>query len=131
MEPKKILVVEDELDVLESLSFALEKEGYTVITATDGHQAYGAARFEEPDLIIFDVMLPRKNGYEVARRLNEDARAGLDVKPCPMIILTARNPDSAEREEFLKTWSGASLHMLKPFDLEVLLTETAKLLQEA
>jgi DNA-binding response OmpR family regulator len=130
MEAIKVLVVEDEPDVLESLTFALEKEGYAVITATDGHQAYGAARFEEPDLIIFDVMLPRKNGYEVARRLNEDAKAGLGVKLCPMIILTARRLDSAEREDFLETWSGAVLHMYKPFDLEVLLKEIAKLLQD-
>ena len=118
MEPKKILIVDDEQDILESLGFALEAEGYKVITATDGHQAYGAARFEEPDLIVLDVMMPRRNGYEVARRLHEDAKRIPGVKRCPVIMLTARNVESAEREEFLETWSNAKKHIYKPFELD-------------
>ncbi|MFQ5458091.1 MAG: response regulator transcription factor [Myxococcota bacterium] len=117
MEPKKILLVDDEADILESLGFALEADGYKIVTATDGHQAYGAARFEEPDLMVLDVMMPRKNGYEVARRLSEDAKHDPRYKRCPIIMLTARKVDSSEREDFLETWSGADLHIFKPFEL--------------
>jgi DNA-binding response OmpR family regulator len=124
---KRILVVDDEPDVLESVAFALEKEGYQVITAVDGYQGYGAARLEEPDLVILDVMLPHKNGYEVARKLNEDARRGLS-RPIPVLILTARKVDSLEREDFLKTWSGAARQLLKPFEMDDLLQSVRDLL---
>jgi DNA-binding response OmpR family regulator len=125
---KRILVVDDEPDVLESVAFALEKEGYQVIMAVDGYQGYGAARLEEPDLVILDVMLPHKNGYEVARKLNEDARRGV-LRAIPVLILTARKVDSIEREDFLKTWSGAARQLLKPFEMDDLLQSVRDLLE--
>jgi DNA-binding response OmpR family regulator len=75
---------------------------------------------EEPDLVILDVMLPGKNGYEVARMLREDARKGA-CRDCRILMLTARKVDSAERLEFLQTWSGADLHLYKPLELEALI----------
>ena len=128
MEQKTILLVDDEADIIESLGFALEADGYRVVMAADGHQAYGAARFEEPDLILMDVMLPRKNGYHVARRLNEDAKRDPTIKDCPIIMLTARKVDSSEREEFLETWANAELHIYKPFDLNEVIGEVKRLL---
>jgi len=129
VEPKKIVIVDDEPDVLESIAFALEAEGYKVVRAADGYQGFGAVRMEEPDLVILDVMLPGKNGYEVARMLREDARKGA-FRGCPILILTARKVDSAERQEFLETWSGADLHLYKPFELNALMEAVRTLIDD-
>ena len=66
MEKKKILVVDDEKDIVESIKFRLEQDNFEVVTANDGYQALGAVRVHQPDLIIPDVMLPNENGYRVA-----------------------------------------------------------------
>lgn len=118
--PMKILVVDDKKDIVETISFCLEQEGYEVLTAFDGVSALETARREEPDLMVLDVMLPKENGYQVARFLREDAQEGrIGTRP-RILMLTARTVSDRKREDFLQTWSGADEFMYKPFDLDEL-----------
>lgn len=118
--PMKILVVDDKKDIVETIAFCLEQEGYEVLTAYDGAAALETARREEPDLMVLDVMLPKENGYQVARFLREDAQEGRIAKRPRILMLTARTVSDRKREDFLQTWSGADEFMYKPFDLEEL-----------
>jgi DNA-binding response OmpR family regulator len=117
---KKILVVDDKKDIVETVSFCLEGEGFEVVTAYDGKEALEVARREHPDLIVLDVMMPKENGYQVSRYVREDWQQGRIPKMPAILILTARTVDESEREEFLQTWSGADVFMYKPFDLDAL-----------
>ena len=85
-EPRTVLVADDDEDILQLVSFRLERAGYTVVTAADGPEALAAARQHQPDLAVLDVMMPGLNGYEVTRQLRADpATAAI-----PVILLTAR-----------------------------------------
>ncbi len=84
--PKKILIVDDDLDGLKLISLMLQRHGYEVITANAGNQAIVIANNELPDLVILDVMMPDMNGYEVCRRL----RANPTTQPIPIIMFTAK-----------------------------------------
>lgn len=125
---RKILVVDDKKDIVETVTFCLAQEGFEVVTAFDGHQALEVARREQPDLIVLDVMLPKENGYQVARFLREDWQEGRLSKMPAILMLTARTVFDAQREEFLQTWSGADVFMYKPFDLEELAARVKSLL---
>jgi DNA-binding response OmpR family regulator len=125
---KKILVVDDKEDIVETVSFGLTQEGFEVVTAFDGHPALEVARREEPDLIVLDVMLPKENGYQVARFLREDWQEGRLAKMPAILMLTARTVFDSQREEFLQTWSGADVFMYKPFDLDELAARVKSLL---
>jgi DNA-binding response OmpR family regulator len=130
-ERKKILVVDDKKDIVETVSFCLAQEGFEVVTAFDGHQALEVARREIPDLIVLDVMLPKENGYQVSRFLREDWQQGRLARMPAILMLTARTVFDSEREEFLQTWSGADTFMYKPFDLEELVARVKSLLSRA
>jgi DNA-binding response OmpR family regulator len=82
----KILIVEDDPNILEALKYNLTKEGYDTLTAVDGAQAMDVARASKPDLIILDIMLPKMSGFEVCRILRKE----MDV---PIIMLTARDDE--------------------------------------
>ena len=82
----RILVVDDEKNILELVRFNLEREGYQVITSLDGVRGLELARSENPDLIVLDVMLPEMNGLEVCRELHQDPA----TKKIPIIMLSAR-----------------------------------------
>ena len=127
-EKKRILVVDDKEDIVETVSFCLTQEGFEVVTAFDGQQALEVARREQPDLIVLDVMLPKENGYQVARFLREDWQEGRLPKMPAILMLTARTVFDAQREEFLQTWSGADVFMYKPFDLDELMARVKSLL---
>ena len=129
MPKKKILIVDDEIDLCETIKFNLEDAGYEVLTAYDGYSALGITRSEQPDLIVLDVMLPGKNGYEVSRFIKEDIEKGVYPKNIPIIILTARKLEDPRREEFVKTWSHADLHLYKPFEMEELIEIIGKILK--
>ena len=118
--PMKILVVDDKKDIVETIAFCLEQEGYEILTAYDGKSALETARREEPDLLVLDAMLPKENGYQVARFLREEAQAGSLGRRPRILMLTARTVSDRQREDFLRTWSGADEFMYKPFDLEEL-----------
>ena len=109
---EKILVVEDEKSIVDIVRFNLEKEGYAVLTAYDGDAGLSAAREEKPDLILLDVMLPKRNGFDVCRILREE---GDNV---PVIILTAREGES---DKVLGLEIGADDYITKPFSMRELL----------
>ncbi len=123
MEKKKILVVDDELDVQNILLFRLEINGYLVIAASDGEEGLERIRKDNPSLVLLDLMLPKINGFEVCRMLKFDDK----YKNMPIIILSALDKEE-DRKKAME--SGADAYFLKPFDLEELLTKIKSLLAE-
>ena len=119
---KRILVIEDEPQMLLGLRDNLELEGYEVVTASDGEEGLAKAISTAPDLVILDVTLPRKNGFEVCRELR--ARAN----PTPVVMLTAR---SQETEKVLGLELGADDYVTKPFSVRELLARVRALLRRA
>lgn len=112
----RILIVEDDEDIVETVKYSLELRGFTVDTAFDGLHAMRKARKEHYDLMLLDIMLPGKNGYEVSRILKEEMAEGR-IDPFRILVLTARKVDNPEREDFLATWSRADEYLYKPFEL--------------
>ena len=82
---KKVLIADDEADVLVFVQAALEEDGHEILTATDGEAALKKARTERPDLVILDVQMPKKDGFQVF----DDLRKGETTRPIPVIMLTA------------------------------------------
>ncbi len=109
---KKILLVEDEKDMVTGLKVNLEARDYTVIVAYDGENGYQQALEEQPDLVILDLMLPKLNGYEVCKRLKKE------VPDLPIIMLTAK---SQEDEIVIGLELGADDYITKPFSVLELL----------
>ena len=109
--PEKILVVEDELSLRETLAYNLKKEGYSVETVGDGRAALDAARRLKPDLIVLDIMLPGMDGFEVARILRKEMTTAI-------LMLTARD-DEIDRVVGLEV--GADDYLTKPFSMRELL----------
>jgi len=106
--PKHILVVDDEADLVELVSYNLKKEGFAVDTASDGETALSKVKKGKYDLIILDLMLPGMQGIELCRTL----RAGMKTSGIPIIMLTAR---SEEVDKILGLEMGADDYMTKPF----------------
>ena len=109
---KTILIVEDETNIVDILSFNLEREGYNTIEAYDGQTGLQLAREQNPDLILLDLMLPRMDGFEVCRRLRADGSA------IPIIMLTAREE---EADKIMGLELGADDYITKPFAIRELL----------
>lgn len=107
----KVLIVDDEATLLHALSYNLAKEGYEVLTATDGPGALSAARSGKPDVIVLDVMLPGLSGIDVCRTLRGETNV-------PILMLTAR---SDELDRVLGLEMGADDYIVKPFGLRELL----------
>ncbi|MBI5166121.1 MAG: response regulator [candidate division NC10 bacterium] len=120
----KILVVDDENLIVTMIKDFLEANNYQVITAIDGEEGLHKARAEKPNLIILDVMMPKLDGYKVARLLKFDVR----YKHIPIIMLTAR-AGTVDRDVSLK--SGADAYLVKPLDLAILLAKIEALLPKA
>ena len=116
----KILLVDDEEDIVDTVKYSLELRGYEVDVAYDGINALSKARSIEYDALLLDVMLPGKNGYEVSRVLKDEMEAG-SLRSFPIILITARKLDSEFREDFVSTWSKADACVYKPFDIEELI----------
>ncbi|MBX5435803.1 MAG: response regulator transcription factor [Alicyclobacillaceae bacterium] len=108
---ERILVVEDEEPIADILRFALEREGYAVDTVWDGAEALQMVRAHPPDLILLDLMLPEKNGFDVCREIRE-------FSTVPIIILTARE---SEVDKVLGLELGADDYVTKPFSMRELL----------
>jgi DNA-binding response OmpR family regulator len=121
--PLRILVVDDERDILETLDYSLALRGFQVETAADGLEALELAKRSRPDAMLLDVMLPGCNGYEVSRLLKEWMENDPHARAFPIVLLTARKVDSAERERFIATWSRADLTLYKPFDIDTVVRE--------
>ena len=120
-----ILVVDDEANIRELCSLYLEREGFGVITAEDGEAAVAVAREESPDLIVLDLMLPRKSGYEVTRELRADAGSICDV---PILMLTARSEDV---DRIVGLELGADDYLGKPFHPRELTARVKAILRRA
>lgn len=103
---KKILLVDDEKDIVEMVRYNLEKENYFVITAYDGEEALSKVQ-DNPDLVILDVMMPKLNGFEVCRRLRDDKK----TEKLPVIFLTAK---ASETDEINGLNLGANDYIVKP-----------------
>jgi len=114
----RVLVVDDEPDILETLEFSLARRGFDVVTAIDGLEGLEKAKRLPPDFMILDVMLPGCNGYEVSRMLKEWMDNDPQAQSFPIMLLTARKVDTADREKFIATWSRADETMYKPFELD-------------
>jgi len=127
MNKLRILLVDDEQDIVDTVKYSLELRGFDVDVAYDGNAALSRARTGHYAVLILDVMLPGKNGYEVSRTLKDDMARG-DVVPFKILLITARKLDHAVREEFVSTWSKADACLYKPFDLEGLLDRIHSLL---
>jgi DNA-binding response OmpR family regulator len=127
MENAKILLVDDEQDIVDTVKYSLELRGYVVEAAYDGPSALVNARRGHYDLMILDVMLPGRNGYEVSRVLKEDMEKKL-IDPFGIILFTARRLSNEFREDFVSTWSKADACIYKPFDMEDLLDKIEALL---
>lgn len=119
MEPIKVLLVDDEQDIVDTVKYGLELRGYEVDVAYDGGGALAAARRGNCDVMVLDVMLPGKNGYEVSRILKEEM-ADNKINSFGIILFTARRLDNEFREEFVATWSKADACIYKPFEMEEL-----------
>jgi len=109
---KKILIIEDEKDMVTGLKFNLEARDYAVIAASDGEAGYKKALEEKPDLVILDIMLPKLNGYEVCKSLKKE------IPDLPIIMLTAK---SQEAEIVTGLELGADDYITKPFSVLELL----------
>ena len=103
-----ILIAEDEPSILESLDFILRRAGWTISAVTDGEAALEAVRRLKPRMLVLDVMLPKRSGFEVLKQI----RAGADTHSLPVLILTAKGQQQDRRiaEEF-----GADVFVTKPY----------------
>ena len=117
---KRILIVDDEPNIVLSLEYLMKREGYEVELAADGERALEAIERAEPDVVILDVMLPKIDGFEVCRRLRADPRrAGLRI-----LMLTARG---REGEVAKGLGAGADAYVTKPFSTRDLVARIAEL----
>ncbi|MEO6038684.1 MAG: response regulator transcription factor [Saprospiraceae bacterium] len=121
---KKILIVDDEPDILEFLQYNLRKEGYDVVTATDGKQAIEVAERERPQLIILDIMMPELDGVETCRIL----RSRKEFVDTPIAFLTARDEDYSQ---ITALDVGGDDYITKPIKPRVLISRITALLRRA
>jgi two-component system OmpR family response regulator len=115
----KILIVEDDRNLLDTLKYNLRKEGFEVVTATDGAEALNVARRDKPDLIILDIMLPKMSGFDVCRILRKEMTV-------PILMLTAK---AEETDKIVGLEIGADDYMTKPFSLRELLARVRAMLR--
>ena len=120
-ERKTVLVVEDEDNLLAPLTYNLEREGYRVVTATDGGEGLELAREESPDLVILDIMLPTMDGIQVCRVLRSESGV-------PILMLTAKGE---ELDKVLGLEMGADDYMTKPFSMRELIARVKAMLRRA
>jgi DNA-binding response OmpR family regulator len=118
---KKILIVDDEPNVIKSLAFVLSKEGYDVSSAVNGEDAIAKVQQSKPDLMFLDVMMPKKNGYEVCQEVKSNA----GLSDIHIIMLTAKGQE-ADREKGLN--AGTDEFMTKPFSPIMVIDKVKELL---
>lgn len=117
---RKILVVDDSPTEMKVVVSALQRAGHTITTATNGEDAIAKAAAEKPDIIVLDVVMPAKNGFQVCRQL----KTADETKAIKVLLLTSKNQES---DKFWGIKQGADAYLTKPFDPEVLVSELAKL----
>ena len=117
----KILVADDEPNIVISLEYLLKREGYTVVIARDGQEAVDAIVREQPDLVLLDVMMPKKTGFEVC----QEVRAIESVQATKILMLTAKGRDTDVAKGLAL---GADAYMTKPFATRELVLKVAEML---
>jgi len=123
MVKSKILVVDDEPDIVDTVTFMLQARNFDVITASDGLEGLTKAISEHPDLILLDIMMPNMDGYELCYKLKKDK----NMRNIPVIMLTARG----ENEAVIRAHKlGADDYIVKPFSLPTLISKLNKLLNK-
>lgn len=122
MTGKKILIVDDEQDIVESLKFVLETSGYDCVCAYDGEEGLKLAKELSPDLIILDVMMPKINGYKISRLLKYDSK----YKNIPILMITAR---SQEEDKLIGEETGVNEYITKPFEITEVLAKVEQYLK--
>jgi DNA-binding response OmpR family regulator len=120
----RILIVDDEMDLVSVLRMGLEIEGFEVIEAMDGEEGLRRARQDRPDLMVLDLMLPKMDGYKVCRALKFDER----FRNLPILILSARSGD-ADRKLALEM--GADQFVTKPYEMADLVSKIRQHLDRA
>jgi DNA-binding response OmpR family regulator len=118
----KVLIVDDEADVVRLLQFRFDKEGFETVTAGDGQTALSMVENDNPDLVILDIMMPLMDGMEVLRQIRSHRR----TSKTPVIMLTAKTA-SITVDEARQLW--VSDYIMKPFDPEVLVRKAKKALK--
>jgi len=121
MKGKRILLIEDEPDILKTTAILLQTEGFEVLTAIDGIEGLEKARTENPDLIITDIMLPKLDGYKLCRMLKFDEK----YKNIPIIFFTAR---AQEADEQLGREVCADAYIKKPTDPKFLIEKVKEII---
>lgn len=120
---KKILIVDDEQDIVETLKFMLEAQGYVCFCAYDGETGLNMAKEILPDLMILDVMMPKINGYKISRLLKYDNK----YKEIPIIMVTAR---SQEDDKLIGQETGVNEYITKPFELDEVISKVKEYLDK-
>jgi OmpR family response regulator RpaB len=124
MDKKKLLVVDDEPDILRVTSIRLKKLGYNVLTAAGGKEALDTMRSENPDLVLLDLVMPFMNGAEVCEQIKNDKT----LKHIPIILFTASGNGAMTAEQIKKI--GADDYIVKPFEPEELMGKVEGLLAQ-
>jgi DNA-binding response OmpR family regulator len=117
---KTILIVDDDFEIIESVRYALEGEGYHVVIARDGNQGLALAEREDPDLMILDMMMPKRSGFLVLEKLRR-----LRDEPLPVIMITG---NEGSRHKAYAELLGVSDYIRKPFAMDRLIGAVEKLL---
>ncbi len=121
---QKILVADDEPNIVISLEYLLKREGYNVVIARDGQEALDVITREHPDLVLLDVMMPKKTGFEVCQEL----RANEALQSTKILMLTAKGRDTDIAKGLAL---GADAYMTKPFATRELVQKVAQMLGNA
>ena len=118
----RVLIVDDDPDIVESVRFALEGKGYTVLVARDGNQGLAMAEREDPDLVILDMMMPKRSGFLVMDKLRRSQRPAIKI-----IMITA---NEGNRHKAYAEMLGVNEYIRKPFNMDRLLDAVERVLDE-
>lgn len=118
---RKILVADDEPNIVISLEYLMKREGYTVLVARDGQEALDTIARDKPDLVLLDVMMPKKSGFEVCQAV----RANEELQATKILMLTAKGRDTDVAKGLAL---GADAYMTKPFCTRELVQKVAEML---
>jgi DNA-binding response OmpR family regulator len=126
---QKILVVDDDPDILEALSMILESQGYQVVTARDGIEALANLKAEKPDLMILDLLMPKMDGFAVCKELQDPRWA--KYRDIPILILTSVREEASRRRYELETGLELDVddYVEKPISPDTLLERVARLIK--
>jgi DNA-binding response OmpR family regulator len=125
---KKILIVDDNDDVVETLKYNLELTGFEVVTAYDGFDAFVQTVTVRPDLVVLDIRLPKEDGFRVSRAIKDCVRKEIYGKNIIILFLTGLVHNKAEMEKLFTEKSQADSIMYKPFEMEDLISKVEELL---